>query len=122
MSMYMYIYICIYMCIYVYIYMCVCPLCPGIWVCGVYICMCYIYVYLQSCGQIDRAKQNRIESFTADFLRDFVENVISFPLGGRLGTCCQIQAFQGFYCDFLNSQVFSRLVRQFAYSLSSDKI
>ena len=85
--------------------------------------MCYIYVYLQSCGQIDRAKQNRIESFTADFLRDFAESVVSCVLGGRLGTSRQIQAFQGeFSCDFLNSQVFSRLMRQYAYSLSSDKI
>ena len=90
--------------------------------CGVYICICYIHVYLQSCGQIDRAEQNRIESFTADFLRDFAESVISCLLGGRLDTCRQIQAFQRFSCDFLNSQVFSRLVRQFAYSLSSDKI
>ena len=109
-----------YICIYVYI--CVCPLCARIWVCGVYICMCYIYVYLQSCGQIDGAKQNRVESFTANFLRDFSESVISCLLGGRLGTCRQIQAFQGFSCDFLISQVFSRLVRQFAYSLSSRKI
>ena len=76
--------------------------------------MCYIHVYLQSCGQIDRAKQNRIESFTADFLRDFVESVISCLLGGRLDTCRQIQAFQRFSCDFLNSQVFSRLVRQYS--------
>ena len=83
--------------------------------------MCYIYVYLQSCGQIDWAKQNGIESFTADFLQDFAESVISCLLGGRLGTCHQIQAFQGFSCDFLNSQVFSRLVRQLDYSLSSDK-
>ena len=76
--------------------------------------MCYIHVYLQSCGQIDRAKQNRTESFTADFLRDFAESVISCLLGGRLDTCCQIQAFQRFSCDFLNSQVFSRLVRQYS--------
>ena len=49
-----------------------------------------IYIYVQSCGQIDRAKQNRIEYFTADFLRDFAENVISWLLGGRLSTCHQI--------------------------------
>ena len=108
--------------VYIYVYICVCPLCARIWVCGEYICVCYVYVYLQSCGQVDRAKQNRVESFTADFLRDFAENVVSCLLVGRLGTCRQTQAFQGFSCDFLNSQVFSRLVRQFVYSLSSDKV
>ena len=65
--------------------------------------MCYIYVYLQSCGQIDRVKQNRIESFTADFLRYFAESVISCLLDGRLGTCRQIEAFQQFSGDLLNS-------------------
>ena len=47
-------------------------------------------MYVQSFGQIDRAKQNRIENFTADFLQDFAENVISWLLGGRLSTCHQI--------------------------------
>ena len=83
--------------------------------------MHYIYIYVQSCGQIDRAKQNRIEYFTADFLQDFAENVISWLLGGRLSTCHQIQAFQGFSCNFLNSQIFSRLAKQFSHSLSGDK-
>ena len=79
-------------------------------------------MYLQSSGQIDGAKQNGIERFTADFFQDFAENVVSCLLGGRLGTCHQIQAFQGFSCDFINLQVFSRLVRQFAHSLSSNKM
>ena len=115
-DMYVYIYIGIYMCMFI--------MRPYLDMWSIYLCVLYIhiYVYLQPCGQIDRAKQNRIESFKADFLRDFAESVVSCLLGGRLGTCRQIQTFQGFSCDFLNSQVFSRLVRQLAYSLSSDKI
>ena len=106
-------------CVCLNVYMCVCPLCARIWVCGVYICVYCVCVYLRSCG---RAGRGGMEGFAADFLRDFAGGVVSCLLGGRLGACRRIQAFQGFSCDFLNSQVFSRHVRQFAYSLSNDKI
>ena len=37
-----------------------------------------------------------VECFTADFLRDFTKGDKIWLSGGRLGTCHQIQAFQGF--------------------------
>ena len=37
-----------------------------------------------------------MDCFTADFLRLFTEKCQNLGLGGRLGTCHQIQAFQGF--------------------------
>ena len=37
-----------------------------------------------------------MDCFTADFLRLFTEKCQNLALGGRLGTCHQNQAFQGF--------------------------
>ena len=41
-----------------------------------------------------------IEWYTADFSRIFSTNVKICLLDGRLGTCHQIQAFQGFSWNF----------------------
>ena len=109
--------ICVYIYIYLYMVYMHYPRVLSMW--GIYICVHYVYMYVQSCGQVGKAKQNGI---TADPLQDFAESVLSLVFVGRLSTCHQIQAFKGFSFNFLNSQVFSRLVRESAHSLSSDKI
>ena len=44
-----------------------------------------------------------MEYVTADFLRDLTKGVKIWLFGDRLSTCHQIQAFQGFSCNFLIS-------------------
>ena len=123
--MYIYACICVWcvcalsvcMCIYIYMYVFVYMRCARVFGCVGYIFVCIVYACM--CSLLGRLTGNILQLI---FLRDFAEGAISWLLGNRLGICHQIQAFQGFYCNFLNSQVFSRLLRPFAHSLSSDKI
>ena len=57
-----------------------------------------------------------MECFAADILRDFVRGVTIWLLGGWLRACYQIQAFQGFSCNFLRFRGF--LLRSYVLSRS----
>ena len=41
-----------------------------------------------------------MESFTADFLQYDFRTAKTCLFGDRLGTCCQFQAFQGYFLNF----------------------
>ena len=73
----------------VYVYICVYMRCARVFGYVGYIFVCVIYACMYSL--LGRLVGNVLQLI---FLRDFVEGVISWLLGGRLSICHQIQAFQ----------------------------